>query len=70
MEWLTEHRGEAGMTGFDVVVQGSFAGDPDAADQAAALAEAGATWWIDSRWDPEVDTAEAMLNLVEQGPPR
>ena len=67
--WLTEHRGEAGMSGFDVVVQGSFAGDPGAGERSAALEEAGATWWIDSRWDPQVDTAEAMLTLVRQGPP-
>mgnify|MGYP003417631590 CR=1 FL=1 len=67
--WLTEHRGEAGMTGFEVVVQGAFAGDVDTADRAAALEEAGATWWIDSRWDPQVDTAEAVLALVRQGPP-
>ena len=67
--WLTEHRGEAGMSGLEGVVQGALAGDVDAADRAAALEEAGATWWIDSRWDPQVDTAEAVLALVRQGPP-
>lgn len=55
---------------FDVVAQGKLSEDREkAADQARAMAEAGATWWIDSWWDPESDTPEGLLEKVRQGPP-
>ena len=56
---------------FDIVVEGVT--DPADADKTryrlAPLAEAGATWWIESRWD-ERETAESLLERIRQGPPR
>jgi hypothetical protein len=55
---------------FDVVVQGELADDPAAAaDQAGAFADAGATWFIDSRWDPATATPDALLARLRHGPP-
>ncbi|GAB4083432.1 hypothetical protein GCM10028784_00620 [Myceligenerans cantabricum] len=55
---------------FDVVAQGKLSADRgEAADQARAMQEAGATWWIDSWWDPETVTPELLLEKVRQGPP-
>ncbi|GAB3165540.1 hypothetical protein GCM10027059_23270 [Myceligenerans halotolerans] len=55
---------------FDVVAQGKLAEDPgQAAEQARAMGEAGATWWIESWWDPETVTPEFLLEKVRQGPP-
>ncbi|GGC12590.1 LLM class flavin-dependent oxidoreductase [Cellulomonas carbonis] len=78
--WLRERRerlaaapdtGVRPDTPFDVVVQGRLPGDASAAqDRLAALAEAGATWWVEARWDPARDTPAALRALVEQGPPR
>jgi len=66
--WLRERRGD--LTGYDVVVQDVLPADPGAArDLVAAYEEAGATWFVDSRWDPSV-TPEALLDLARQGPPR
>jgi alkanesulfonate monooxygenase SsuD/methylene tetrahydromethanopterin reductase-like flavin-dependent oxidoreductase (luciferase family) len=67
--WVRDHRANDAEP-FDVVVQGELADDPAAAaDQAGALAEAGATWFVDSRWDPATATPEALLSRVRQGPP-
>lgn len=55
---------------FDVVAQGKLAEDPGkAAEQAQAMQEAGATWWIESWWDPETVTPEDLLKKVRRGPP-
>ncbi|MBN8883185.1 MAG: LLM class flavin-dependent oxidoreductase [Salana multivorans] len=70
---LTELRGgPEAMAGFDVVIQGRFAGeDPDAsAERAAGYAAAGATWWIDGHWDGPDSWYERQVELVEAGPPR
>ncbi len=54
--------------GFDVVVSGRLAPEPaDAAARLAALAAAGATWWIEAWWDPS-DTAAALRERVRRGP--
>ncbi len=67
--WIAEHRPE-GMTGYDVVVQDVLPDDAGAArDRTAELAEAGATWFIDSRWDPATATPERLLAIARQGPP-
>jgi alkanesulfonate monooxygenase SsuD/methylene tetrahydromethanopterin reductase-like flavin-dependent oxidoreductase (luciferase family) len=53
LSWLRE-RGGAG-TGFDYVVEGeTHPGDPaDAAARVGPLKDAGATWWLETRWtDP------------------
>jgi alkanesulfonate monooxygenase SsuD/methylene tetrahydromethanopterin reductase-like flavin-dependent oxidoreductase (luciferase family) len=58
-------------TPFDIVWEGQTPGDDPA--QAAEIvrpwAEAGATWWMESRWEYPVDVA-AVRKRIEQGPPR
>lgn len=66
--WLRERR-DGDLVGYDVVVQDSLPADHEAArDLVAAYEDAGATWFIDSRWDPSV-TPEALAQLAHQGPP-
>lgn len=72
--WVAERRAAPGpdhRSGpFDVVAQGELPDDPAAAaEQARALAEAGATWWIESRWEGEKASPEALLDRIRQGPP-
>lgn len=68
-EWIEEHRGTG--TPFEIVMEGVTDGnDPDATrEQLQPLADAGATWWIESRW-AESETPESLLERVRQGPPR
>ncbi len=55
---------------FEVIAQGVLPTDPDAAaEHLASLADAGATWWIESRWDPATTSPQALLRAIEQGPP-
>lgn len=76
--WVTDRRrtlaaAEPGrfLGDFDVVVEGVLPDDPDAAaEHVRAYADAGATWWVESRWDGERDTPGALLDRVRQGPPR
>ncbi|WP_407317190.1 LLM class flavin-dependent oxidoreductase [Isoptericola halotolerans] len=67
--WIAEHRdSDAGP--FDVVMQGRLDPDPEKArDQARAAADAGATWWVESWWDPTTTTPESLLDRARQGPP-
>jgi hypothetical protein len=67
--WIGEHRESDAP--FDVVIEGVTDGADITAtrDRVAPLAEAGATWWIESRWSPE-DTPEKLLERVRQGPPQ
>ena len=67
--WIAEQRGpDAGP--FDVVASGLLSSDRDEArDQARAFADAGATWFVDSWWDPAEATPERLLERVRQGPP-
>lgn len=67
--WIAEHR-SAGMGGYDVVVQDVLPDDAAAArDYAASFAAAGATWFIDSRWDATTATPELLLEVARKGPP-
>ncbi len=72
--WLTTRRAELGLDAgrpFDVVVQGELPVDRSAAaDQLAGLADAGATWWVESRWNPETATPDSLLAAIHAGPPR
>ncbi|ACQ79839.1 luciferase family protein [Beutenbergia cavernae DSM 12333] len=70
VSWIDQERGaDAGP--FEIVVQGRFDADPAvAAAQARAAADAGATWWIESWWDPATATPALLLENVRQGPPR
>ncbi|MCA9900002.1 MAG: LLM class flavin-dependent oxidoreductase [Ardenticatenaceae bacterium] len=66
-------RQEKGNEPFDIVVEGETPGDkPDeAAEKVRPFAQAGATWWLETRWQLPRD--EAGLQIVEerirQGPP-
>lgn len=71
LDWLAER----GRTGLDVVHEGrTCADDRDAAAAAVAVwAQAGATWWLESRWGGD-QHGEARMREVRQrleaGPPR
>ncbi len=55
----------------DVIIEGVSPGDDPAwvDEQLRPLAAAGATWWIESRWEAPNDPA-TLLARVRQGPPR
>jgi hypothetical protein len=61
-------------TPFDIVMEGETPGDNS--DQAAAIADkwadAGATWWVETRWELPRDAEGLKLarERVLQGPPR
>ena len=70
--WLTEHGAPAGL---DVVADGETpAGDHEAAVAAVApWAEAGCTWWLETRWEMPHDSADRLHQTRERltaGPPR
>jgi alkanesulfonate monooxygenase SsuD/methylene tetrahydromethanopterin reductase-like flavin-dependent oxidoreductase (luciferase family) len=69
MAWIREHRESDAP--FDIVLEGQVeASDANAVRETVApLAEAGATWWIESRWE-EHETPESLLERIRQGPPR
>ncbi|GHO57104.1 hypothetical protein KSB_55790 [Ktedonobacter robiniae] len=56
-------------TPFDIIWEGETPGDD--AEQAAAIvrpwAEAGATWWLESRWS--ASNIEEIRTRIQQGPP-
>jgi alkanesulfonate monooxygenase SsuD/methylene tetrahydromethanopterin reductase-like flavin-dependent oxidoreductase (luciferase family) len=58
-------------TPFDIVWEGETPGDnpEQAGDIVRPWAEAGATWWMESRWDTSV-SVDAVRNRIVQGPPR
>jgi Luciferase-like monooxygenase len=71
--WLREHGGV--RPGFDVVMEGQTPAEDTARAVAtvAPWAEAGCTWWIESRWELPHDDAERMEQVrgrLEAGPPR
>ncbi len=75
--WLRDRRavlrdrGLAVPDAFDVVQHGVLPeGRTAARDHVARLEEAGATWWVESRWDPSTATPEALLAAIREGPPR
>ncbi|HUQ39982.1 MAG TPA: LLM class flavin-dependent oxidoreductase [Acidimicrobiales bacterium] len=70
--WLVEH----GAPQVDIVMEGDTPADDaaGAADTVARWADAGATWWLESRWVlPEGETRDAVEVVRERlvaGPPR
>ncbi|HET7479580.1 MAG TPA: LLM class flavin-dependent oxidoreductase [Rubrobacteraceae bacterium] len=68
-EYVGENRAED--TPFDIVWEGVTPGDDP--ERAAAIvrpfAEAGATWWIESRWTPP-NEPDDLRARIRQGPPR
>lgn len=72
-EWLTD-RGLS-HPDFDIVVEGETpADDPTRAkDIVAPWVDAGATWWIDARWEMPHESEARMKQVrerLEAGPPR
>jgi hypothetical protein len=68
-DWIVAHR-EA-STPYDIIVEGETSDSDHIAnrDRLQPLAEAGATWWIESRWK-ETESVESLLERIRQGPPR
>jgi hypothetical protein len=70
MKTFVEERRNS-STPFDLIREGETPGD--APEAAAAIvrpwAEAGATWWMESRWDFSTPM-ESIRERVQQGPPR
>jgi hypothetical protein len=70
-QWLTDN---GAGPGFDIVADGETpAGDPAAAAAVtSAWAEAGCTWWLETRWEMPHDSPERMDDIrarIEAGPP-
>jgi hypothetical protein len=70
-QWLTGH---GAGPGFDMIAEGETpAGDPVAAAGATRpWAEAGCTWWLETRWEMPHDSPERMSDIrarIEAGPP-
>jgi hypothetical protein len=70
-QWLTDH---GAGPGFDIVMDGETpAGDPAAAAAATrSWADAGCTWWLETRWEMPHDSPERMGDIrarIEAGPP-
>ena len=65
--WMVEHREASGP--LDIVIEGVTSGTDHASDRAflEPMAEAGATWFIESRWEDE--TATSLLDRIRLGPP-
>ncbi len=69
--WLTEHGAGPGL---DMVAEGETpAGDQAAASaQVAPWAEAGCTWWLETRWEMPHDSPERLREIRDRlaaGPP-
>lgn len=69
--WLAEH---GAGPGFDMVTEGETPASDTAAAAAAVApwAEAGCTWWLETRWEMPHDSAERMAQVRERltaGPP-
>jgi hypothetical protein len=64
---VQERKGEGEP--FDIILEGTTPGtDPEAArEQVAPLAEAGATWWIESPW--EAPSVASLRERIAAGPP-
>jgi len=70
-QWLTGH---GAGPGFDIVAEGETPpGDPAAAAAVTRVwAEAGCTWWLETRWEMPHDSPERMSDIrarIEAGPP-
>jgi alkanesulfonate monooxygenase SsuD/methylene tetrahydromethanopterin reductase-like flavin-dependent oxidoreductase (luciferase family) len=71
-DFVASNRSEA--TPFDIVMEGETPGDDPARAAAIVrpLADAGATWWIESRWEVprDPDGLRIVRERIRQGPPR
>ena len=70
--FIAAHRAET--TPFDIVIEGETPGDnrERAASIVQPWAEAGATWWIEARWQVprNAEGLQAVRQRIQQGPPR
>lgn len=71
--WLRERRASSGLStdpgDYDIVAQGRLPEDRDeAAQRLRDLEAAGATWWVEARWDATRDSPESLLDLIRTGP--
>lgn len=67
-DWIGAHR--PSDEPFDLIVSGTTpGGDLAAARPVDALADAGATWWLEEKWD-EPNGVEVVRTRIRQGPPR
>lgn len=68
LAWVSAHRDAT--TPYDVILEGVTPDDdPEAAAaQLTPYADAGVTWWIESRWEGPL-TVEALRTRIRQGPP-
>jgi alkanesulfonate monooxygenase SsuD/methylene tetrahydromethanopterin reductase-like flavin-dependent oxidoreductase (luciferase family) len=66
--WMGEHR--TADTPFEIIVEGESSGTDAKANRATLepLIDAGATWWIESRWEDH-ESFESLLQRVRKGPP-
>ncbi len=69
MRAFVERERAGGMSGFDIVVEGETPGDDPmlAREKVGPFAEAGATWWLESRWS--ASGVEEVRERIGQGPP-
>jgi len=69
VEYVADHR-EA-TTPFDIVLEGvTPVGNPDAAAEVVRpLADAGATWWIESMWQAPGGPEEVQARIADGPPP-
>lgn len=67
--WVKDRRDSSAT--FDIIVEGITSGTDQQANRMklGPLAEAGATWWIESRWE-DTETPESLLTRIRQGPPK
>lgn len=65
-EWVAAHRQQDSP--FDIAIEGKSA-DAFDTDYVGAIHEAGATWFIENRWD-EAETPATLLDRIRKGPPR
>jgi alkanesulfonate monooxygenase SsuD/methylene tetrahydromethanopterin reductase-like flavin-dependent oxidoreductase (luciferase family) len=63
LNWLDDHGGR--RPGFDVVVEGETR--PGDASAVLPYVEAGATWWLETRWGPS--SPMTVRERIEAGPP-
>ena len=67
--WMRENRASSGP--FDVIAEGITSGANNNADRAKLepLADAGATWFIESRWEAD-QSVRSLRERIRLGPPR
>lgn len=66
LAWCNERRETD--TPFDFIIESTTTG-PDDTEYLQQVAEAGATWAIESRWDDD-ETVKSLTHRIRQGPPR